>query len=127
MRLNKVLIKAEVPPTSVECPIFVTVNCAHIFDSKLLTPSLPQPGKFPGWKMERRACKQYIFRSFFFFLAKHIIVGRLFRNIHPSLQYSSHSRIHTSLYDFFPLTCTTRTMPLPLGYSVHNFHLSFSQ
>ena len=27
---------------------------------------------------------------FFFFLAKHIIVGLLFRNIHPSLQYSSH-------------------------------------
>ena len=29
-------------------------------------------------------------------------MGRLFRNIHPSLQYSSHSCIHTSLYDFFP-------------------------
>ena len=61
--------------------------------------------------------------SFFvcFCFAKHMIVGRLFRNIHPSLQYSSHSRIHTFLYDFF-LTCTSRTMPLPLGYSVHNFH-----
>ena len=28
-----------------------------------------------------------------FFLTEHIIVGRLFRNIHPSLQYSSHSCI----------------------------------
>ena len=48
---------------------------------------------------------------FFFFLffvvvvvvvvvAKHIIVGLLFRNIHPSLQYFSRSCIHTSLYDF---------------------------
>ena len=35
-------------------------------DSELesfLTPSLPQPVKFPGWKMHGRACKQYIFRS----------------------------------------------------------------
>ena len=42
----------------------------------------------------------------FVVVAKYIIVGRLFRNIHPSLQYSSHPRIHTSLYDFF-LTCTS--------------------
>ena len=34
--------------------------------------------------------------------AKHIIVGRLFRNIHPSFQYPCHSRIHRSLYDVFP-------------------------
>ena len=33
-------------------------------------------------------------------VAKHIIVGLLFRNIHPSLQYFSRSCIHTSLYDF---------------------------
>ena len=30
---------------------------------RVLTPSLPQPVKFPGWKMHRHACKQYIFRS----------------------------------------------------------------
>ena len=29
-----------------------------------LTPSLPQPVKFPGWKMRGRACKPYIFRSY---------------------------------------------------------------
>ena len=29
-----------------------------------LTPSLPQPVKFPGWKMHVRASKQYIFRSY---------------------------------------------------------------
>ena len=40
------------------------------------------------------------FFFFFFFFAKHIIVGLLFRNSHPSLQYSSRSCIHTSLYDF---------------------------
>ena len=27
-----------------------------------LTPSLPQPVKFPGWKVLTHACKQYIFR-----------------------------------------------------------------
>ena len=43
----------------------------------------------------------FSFLLFFFFFAKHILVGHLFRNIHPSLQYSSRSRIHTSLYDFF--------------------------
>ena len=30
----------------------------------VLTPSLPQPVKFPGWMMHGRACKQYIFRSY---------------------------------------------------------------
>ena len=34
---------------------------------------------------------------FWFFFAKHLIAGLLFKNIHPSLQYSSRSRIHTSL------------------------------
>ena len=29
-----------------------------------LTPSLPQPVRFPGWKMHGRTCKQYIFRSY---------------------------------------------------------------
>ena len=28
-----------------------------------LTPSLPQPVKFPGWKMDRRICKKYFFWS----------------------------------------------------------------
>ena len=28
-----------------------------------LTPSLPQPVKFPGWMVHRCACKQYIFQS----------------------------------------------------------------
>ena len=30
----------------------------------VLTPSLPQPVKFPGWKMHGRAGKQYIFWSY---------------------------------------------------------------
>ena len=73
-----------------------------------------------------RAAVYIRLKSFFFllFFAKYIIVRRLFRNIHPSLQYSSHSRIHTPLYDVF-LTCTCRTMPLPLCYSVHNFFFFF--
>ena len=29
-----------------------------------LTPSLPKTVTFPGWKMHRRSCKQYIFRSY---------------------------------------------------------------
>ena len=47
------------------------------------------------------------FSFFFFFFAKHIIVGLLFRNIHPSLQYFSRSCIHTSLWDF----CSSRVHP----------------
>ena len=31
---------------------------------RTLTPSLPQPVTFLGWKMHRRTCKQYIFRSY---------------------------------------------------------------
>ena len=46
-----------------------------------------------------RVCVFVCFRLFVF--ANYIIVGRLFRNIHPSLEYSSCSCIHTSLYDFF--------------------------
>ena len=30
----------------------------------LLAPLLPQPVKFPGWKMHTRTCKQYTFRSY---------------------------------------------------------------
>ena len=57
-----------------------------------------------------RCWDQHVF-CFVFVFAKHISVGRLFRNIHPSLQYSSRARIHTSLYDFL-LACTSCTMPL---------------
>ena len=64
----------------------------------------------------------FLFFCLFVCFAKQIIVGRLSRNIHPSLQYSSRSRIHTSLYDDFFLTCTSCTMPF--GYSVHNLLVS---
>ena len=37
---------------------------------------------------------------FYIFFFSFFIVGLLFRNIHPSLQYFSRSCIHTSLYDF---------------------------
>ena len=36
-----------------------------------------------------------------YFFAKHIIVGLLFKNIHPLLQYSSRSLIQTSFFFFF--------------------------
>ena len=58
---------------------------------------------------------------FSFFFAKHIIVWRLFRNIHPSLQCSSRSLIHASSYDCYFSTCTSCTVPLSLGHSVHSF------
>ena len=51
---------------------------------------------------------------FSFFFAKHIIVWRLFRNIHPSLQCSSRSLIHASSYDCYFFTCTSCTVPLSL-------------
>ena len=64
----------------------------------------------------------------FCFFAKRIIVGRLFRNIHPSLQYSSRSLINASFYikklgggGAGGSHCTSCTMPLPLGHSVHSF------
>ena len=34
------------------------------FTSLLLTLSLPQPVRFPGWMTHARACKQYTFRSY---------------------------------------------------------------
>ena len=37
------------------------VSSAHMV---ALTPSLPQPVKFPGGKVHAHACKQYIFRSY---------------------------------------------------------------
>ena len=57
-----------------------------------------------GVSGDRKDKTVYLVCLFCFVFAKHIIVGRLFRNIYPSLQYSSHSRIHTSLCDFV-LTC----------------------
>ena len=39
---------------------FITVTYSMI----ILTPSLPQPVKFPGWKMHGCACKQCIFWSY---------------------------------------------------------------
>ena len=39
----------------------------------------------------------------FVFLAKHVIVGRLFRYIHPPFKYSSRSGIYASLYDIYML------------------------
>lgn len=39
----------------------------------------------------------------FIFFAKHIIVGRLFRYIHPPFKYSSRSGIYASLYDIYML------------------------
>ena len=63
----------------------------------------------------------------FFVCAKHIIVGRLFRNIHPSLQYSSHSRIHTCLYDFFPHMYIPHYASSPWLQCAQFSFLSFSQ
>ena len=59
-------------------------------------------------------CSFFFFFFFFFFFAKHTTVGRLFRNSHPSLQYSSHSRIHIFICfssHVHPALC--------LDYSVH--------
>ena len=96
------------------CDVHVQIVLLKFITNSFVFPSFLC--LFSGW---------FFFVLFCFcFFAKHNIVGRLFRNIHPSLQYSSHSRIHTSLYDFF-LTCTSCTMPLPLGYSVHNFHSNY--
>ena len=62
------------------------------------------------------------------FFSKHTTVGRLFRNIHPSLQYSSHSRIHTSLYDsFFPSHVHPALCLFPLVTVCTISFLSFSQ
>ena len=41
-----------------------TKRAAYAKVSPCLTPSLPQPVKFPGWKMHGHACKQYIFHSY---------------------------------------------------------------
>ena len=64
-----------------------------------------------GWqptlaRWSRRRDKGYrtlynALNTFFFNVAKHIIVVCLLWNTHPSLQYSSRSFIHASLCDFF--------------------------
>ena len=60
------------------------------------------------------------FLLFSFFFAKHISVGRLFRNVHPLLQYSSRSLMHASLYDFFSphVHPVLRLFPLVTVYTV---------
>ena len=45
-------------------PLDLSAISAGLPGLLLLTPSLPQPVKFPGWKMHGRAYKQYIFRSY---------------------------------------------------------------
>ena len=45
---------------------FVTLAFILDFSVSILTPSLPQPVKFPGWKKHGHACKQIIFRSYNF-------------------------------------------------------------
>ena len=51
---NHLLDYSAICPSSILAPM----------KSLTLTPLLPQPVKFPGWKMHVRACKQYIFRSY---------------------------------------------------------------
>ena len=50
------------------CTQFITSisACQHVFDrdTSTLTPSLPQPVKCPGWKMQGHASKQSIFRPY---------------------------------------------------------------
>ena len=55
--------------------------------------------------------------------AKHIIDGRLFRNIHPSFQYSSRSLIHASLYDFFLLLPSTSLRVVYSETFIHHFNI----
>ena len=53
-----------------------------------------------SWNNQRKRKALTVFPFFFCFcfnVAKHINVKRLFRNSHPSLQYTSHSLIHMSL------------------------------
>ena len=45
------------------CPATLPLTIHKITLLPILTPSLPQPVKFPGWKMQGYACKQYVFRS----------------------------------------------------------------
>ena len=47
-----------------QCVPALLLKRHEISDGGWLTPSLPQPVKFPGWKMHGRACKQYIFRFY---------------------------------------------------------------
>ena len=53
------------------CYSFILSHCAspilcwiQVLSWRTLTPSLPQPVKFPGWMMNGHTCKQYSFRSY---------------------------------------------------------------
>ena len=57
------------PPTELSCVkvevvVLGSPSLISLMVSVELTPSLPQPVKFPGWMMQGRACKQYSFRSY---------------------------------------------------------------
>lgn len=65
-------------------------------------------GAYPSWSVQGA---EEVFFFFFFllfyfsshslFFTKHIIVGLLFRNMHPSITISFHSLIHTSFHNSF--------------------------
>ena len=46
-----------------------------------LTLSLPQPVTFPGWKMHRRTCKQYIFCPITHLLSMLCVLMKSFHNL----------------------------------------------
>ena len=67
-------------------------------------------GNRPQFELNFDNRKYSVFVFLVFFCQAHtdiVIVGLLFRNIHPSLQYFSRSCIHTSLYDF----CSSHVHP----------------
>ena len=98
---------------------FDIVCLSVVFDSNFGTPSMSVVHTLTGVVIEffYSLCVVSFPRpadtsTFCFAFAKHIIVGRLFKNIHPSLQYSSRSLILASFFLllllFFEMNQTTQ-------------------
>ena len=63
-QIAKIIFACVLTDLGVEAEVAV-LRCQKVlfFSNGILTPSLPQAVKFPGWKIHRCACKQCIFRS----------------------------------------------------------------
>ena len=84
---------------------------------QLLTPSLPQPVTFPGWKLQGRAFKQYIFRS-------HNESAFSAMRCHENANASTFNGV---LFDENPFTCQSeKENKKAYGFQTSPFYWSFS-
>ena len=63
--LTPLFVVCESGKEPVDCKVLLDWTCVTIPSwIKILTPSMPQPVKFTGWKLHGHSCRQSISRSF---------------------------------------------------------------